>query len=334
MGGTVQQQGSNTTIICATEATFGTVSTSVDVMVIPFVSESLRESRNLISSKTIRSTRNPAQPSRGNVEVGGDITMELSHQHGRLMRYALGTYTAVSGESVGMSAGTYKHTMKIGTLPSFSVEKRFTDLDTDKYFQYRGCKINTMKVAFKTEGPIDFSVSIMGVGETVAASTMCSSPSPALDTSSGIFDNFSAVITDKNGATIGDITALEFTINNDLDGSTYVIDGTGRRKAMPAGIAAVTGSMTVLFMDTTLYDLAVAYTESSVKVVCTRGTGDGTANNEKITFYLNELIYKQQAPVVEGPQGVLVELPFEAYYSDDSDASALIIEELSTRAYY
>ena len=331
-----QQQGSDVRVIYSTEpsAYFGQVSLSLDAMVVPFVSESVKESRNLISSKTIRSDRNPTLPVRGNVDVTGDVTMELNHQHGRMLRYALGSYTAQSGVSLGQPAGTYKHTMKIGTLPSFSLEKQFTDLATPEYFQYSGCKVNTMKIAFKSEGMIDFSVTIMGSKETVAVSSMCAAPSPAFDTSSGAFDAFEAVISDKSGVTLGDITALDFTLNNNLDGSNYVIDGTGRRKQMPAGTASVIGTLTALFEDITLYNAALNYTESSIKVVLTRGTGDGSAGNEKITMYMQELIYKPEAPVVNGPQGILVVLPFEAFFDNDAAASALYIEELSTRAYY
>ena len=334
--GNQQQQGSDVRVIYSTESPvyYGTVSLSLDAMIVPFVSESVKESRNLISSKTIRSDRNPTLPVRGNVDVAGDVTMELNHQHGRMLRYALGSYAAVSGQPLGQPAGTYKHTMKIGTLPSFSLEKQFTDLATPEYFQYSGCKVNTMKMSFKSEGMIDFSVSIMGSKETIAGSSMCAAPVPAFDTSSGVFDAFQAVITDKSGATVGDITAIDFTLNNNLDGGNYVIDGTGRRKQIPVGTASVTGTLVALFEDITLYNLALNYTESSIKIVLTRGTGTGAAGNEKITVYLQELIYKPEAPVVGGPQGILVNLPFEAYFDDDSAASALYIEELSTKAYY
>jgi len=103
-----QQQGSSVRIICATETSFGTVSPLTDYQVIPYVSESVRLNRNLISSNTIRSDRNPLVPVRGNVDVAGDITFELSPQHGRLLRHSLGVLN--SGE-----ANSYSFT--IGNLP-------------------------------------------------------------------------------------------------------------------------------------------------------------------------------------------------------------------------
>lgn len=308
-----QQQGSRTKIISAQETVFGTVSVSSNYIIIPFVSESLRMSRNLLSSKTIRSDRNPYAPTRGNVAVEGDISFELAWQHARLLVNALGN--ANSGV-----AGTL--TMKVGSLPTgLTIEKQFPDIDdANKYFQYSGCKVNSLKMAFKSEGAIECSVSVMGAKETLAAASADSSPT---DLGHDPFDGFQATITDKNSASLGDITELDFTIENNLDGSMYIIDGTGQRKDIPAGTAKVSGTLKALFKDTTLYDKAVDNTESSIQVTLTRGTGDGTSGNEKLTINMNEVIFKPQAPVISGPQGVLVELPFEAYYRDDADASAL-----------
>jgi len=84
-----QQQGSGVQILYDTETAFGFAPTAPNAFVLPIVSESLRQSRNLISSKTIRSDRNPYQPARGNVEVNGDINFELSPQYGRLFLHIL-----------------------------------------------------------------------------------------------------------------------------------------------------------------------------------------------------------------------------------------------------
>ena len=327
-----QQQGSNTKVLCASEAYFGQVSSSLDAMVVPFVSEGLVLNRNLISSKTIRGSRNPLTPVRGNVDVAGDLSFELAHQHGRLLRHALGVYTAVSGESVSMPAGTFKHTMKVGNLPvGLSIEKQFTDLATAEYFQYSGCRVNSLKIAVKSEGMVESSVSFMGAKETVAASSMCANP---VDLGHDPFDGFSAAVTDKNGASLGDVTEISFTLENNLDGSNYVIDGTGQRKSVPAGTAKITGNLKAMFEDVILYNKALNYTESSVKVTFTRGTGAGTAGNEKLTIMIQELIFKPKAPAISGPQGMLVDLDFEGYYGDDVGASAFTLELLSTRSYY
>ncbi len=131
---------------------------------------------------------------------------------------------------------------------------------------------------------------------------------------------------------MGIATKFDFSIDNALDGSVFVIDGTGERYSLPAGIVKVTGNLTALFEDMTLYQLAVDHTETTLQVVLTKGTGAGSAGNEKLTFNFDEAIFKPQAPVIAGPAGVLVELPWEAYYDNAAAASAIWIELKNAQA--
>lgn len=286
----------------------------------PFLSESLRMSRNLITSNVIRSSRNPNQPARGNYEVGGDIVTEFSPFMGLLLKHALGSYARTG-------AGPYTHTFKIGSLPTgLQVEKQFSDIA--KYFLYNGCKVNSFGLTIKPEGMIEARFGLMGAKETVGDVPYDNN---GTDPGHTPFDGFEAAI-NRGGASLGIGTEVSFTIENNLDGSVYVVDGTGQRYSLPAGKAKVTGTLTALFEDTTLYDLAVNHTETSLQIVLTKGTGDGSAGNEKCTFNFDEIIFKPQAPVVQGPQGIMVELSFEAYYNNDADASALWVELINANA--
>lgn len=327
----MQQQGSNSRLIFQTEITYKAIPSNQDAMVLPFVSESLRSSRNLTSSNTIKSGRNPSQPVRGNVDVSGDVTFELAPQYGKMFHHAFGSYAAVSGETVGLAVGTYQHTFKIGALPvGMIIEKQFTDLDTSKYIQYSGCKVNTLKVTIKPEGLLECSVSLIGAKETLASSSFDSSP---VDLGHDPFDGFEAAIL-EGGSTLGIATEIDFTLENNLDGNSYVIDGTGTRYSLPAGTAKVSGNVKVLFENTTLYEKALNNTESVLVITLTHGDGDGTDGNEKLTFTIPELKYAPNAPVISGPSGLLVELPFEAYYEDSSEASAIQAVLLSAVSYY
>lgn len=311
-----QQQGSNAKLIFDTEDTFKTTPVSPDAHYFTFVSESLRLSRNLISSRSIRSNRNPLQPTRGNMDIAGDVTFELCPEHGRVLQHVFGSYTAVTG----LAGQWYTHTYKIGELPAGMVlEKQFTDLVTDEYFLYNGCKVNSFRLAARTEGPIECTISVIGAKETVGVASFDGTPT---DLGFTPFDGFECSIT-EGGASLGTVTEIDFTLENNLDGNTYVIDGTGQRHSLPAGTVKVTGTIKTLFEDILLYTKAVNNTESSLVITFTKGLGDGTDSNEKLTFYMDEVIYKPQAPVISGPTGVLVELPFEAFYGDDADASAL-----------
>jgi hypothetical protein len=317
------QQGANVKLVIDTETTYKTNPTP-DGMVLPFVTESLRLDRNLVSSRTIRSSRNPQAPVRGQMNVAGDINFELSPQYGRLLKHIFGSYGVAGGEA------PYTHTYKIGALPvGLFIEKQFGDLATPEYFWYNGCRISSFKLSAKAEGMINCSVGIMGAKETVGTSAY---DATLTDLGHTPFDGFEAAIT-EGGSAIAIITEMDFTLENNLDGSIYVIDGTGQRASLPAGTAKVTGIIKALFDSVTLYTKATGHTESSLSIAFTKGAGTGaSAGNEKLTFSLDELIYKPNAPVVTGPQGVMVELPFEAYYNDDADASALRAVLLSPTA--
>jgi hypothetical protein len=316
-----QQSGANAALIFDTETTYKTTPVSPDAMALPFVSESLRLSRSLSSSKTIRSNRNPQQPARGNMDVAGDINFELSPQYGRLFKHIFGSY-GVSGASA-----PYTHTYKIGALPAgMCIEKQFVDLAAAKYFLYNGCKVQSFKLSGKTEGQIDCSVSLMGAKETIGGATF---DATATDNGHTSFDAFEGDIK-QGGTSLAVVTEYDFTLTNSLDGNTFAVGGAGERRALREGLANITGNIKCLFEDTTLYALALANTETTLALHFAKGAGTGaSAGNEKLSFYMDEMVFKPQSPVISGPTGLLVELGFEAYFNVDADASALRMVLLS-----
>ena len=316
-----QQAGANAVLIFDTEATYKTTPASPDAMLLPFVSESIRLSRSFASSKTIRSTRNPQKPARGNVDVAGDISFELSPQYGRLFKHIFGSYGVVG------SVAPYTHTYKIGTLPAgMAIEKQFTDLAAVKYVLYNGCKVESLKLAGKTEGMIDCTISLKGAKETLGGSTI---DATATDNGHTPFDAFEGDIK-QGGSSLATVTEYDFTLTNALDGNTFAVGGAGERRALREGIANVTGTIKCLFEDTVLYALALANTETTLALHFTKGAGTGaTAGNEKMSFFMDEMVFKPQSPVISGPTGLLVELGFEAYLNVDADLSALRMVLLS-----
>jgi len=324
-----QQRGSQVPIIFEEESAFKELPAGTNAAKLYYVSESLRLNRNLVSSKTLRGTRNPVMPVRGNVDVTGDINFELSPNIGKLLRCIFGGTIRTTG-----GTGAYIHRFTIGDLPSFTVEKYFSDIDaTDKYFQYVGCKVNNFKVTANTEGFIDSSISIMGADELQDSASM---KAGVRDDGHTPFDGFGGSLW-VNGSQVMTIVGVDFTLENTIDGNTYVMDGTGTRYSMPESIAKVTGTLRGLFTDADLYTDAINYTERKIELRFSRGTGAGTLGNEKLIFFLDEAVLKPQTPVVSGPTGLQVELPFEAYYdnSTDSDYGALhatLYSSLSTFA--
>ena len=293
-------------------------------IIIPFKSEGVRLSRNLMSSATIRNSRNPSKPARGNYDVAGPLAFEAHPFIQRILHYAFGSVTSTDNTTY------YEHVFKVGALPSFIYEKGFTDLA--KYFLYNGCKVSSLKMSGRAEGFIDGEISVMGCKETIAT---VSFDDNGIDDAFTAFDAFEAIISEDSSA-LGTVTDWEFTLDNSLDGGSYAIAATaanaGQRTALPARRAKVTGKITCVFEDTTLYDKAIANTETSLSIVLTKGTGVGTAGNEKLSIYFDELTFKPASPVIGGDQGIVVDLEFEAYYENDADVSAARMVLLNTQA--
>lgn len=312
-----QALGAKGQLVVQKEATFKTTP-APDANILYFISESVRQARPNISSNSITGSRNPTAPVRGNVDVSGSITAELQAHFLTMLEATFGDVTTTG---IGPE---YIHVFKVGdTLPSLVIEKGFTD--NGDFFLYNGCVVSAMNIDINADGGFqEISWDIIGAKETTAASSF---DGTATDHGKASFDDLAVSTIEEGGAApLACVTSISgLTFLNDLDDSVYCIGEGGERTSIPAGIVKVTGTLTALFSSLTLYNKAINSTETSLKVIWTRGTGDGTAGNEYFEMLIPEMIYSPNAPVISGPRGVLVELPFEAYLDDGTEGSAFQI---------
>lgn len=308
-----QATGANTKLIYDVESVFKTTPGSPASLVLPFVSESLSANRNLFKTNIIRGNRNQTQAKRGNKDVSGSITTELNPFMGKLLKHLLGSCTTTG-------ANPYTHTMKVGALPvSLCMEKQFLDLTTPQYFLYNGCRINKGSFDFGVEGVIPVGLDIIGAKETVGASSFHASP---VDYGHLPFDMFEASI-QEGGSAIAVVSSVKFDVDNQLENGSFVIGGNGERRAIPEGATLVSGTLTALFEDMTTLNKAINYTESSVQITLSRGTGLGSAGNESLEIKIPELMYGQKSPAITGPKGIVIELPFSAFYDNAAEATSI-----------
>ncbi|NPU85553.1 MAG: hypothetical protein HPY65_13835 [Syntrophaceae bacterium] len=378
-----QAKGSKGRLGYQEETAFGIMPASFALKNLYFVSESLSEKINAITSDVIRDSRNPVMPVRGNRDVSGTIKTQLAPSLGTLLRAALGANTTTGASS------PYTHTMKVGDLPSLFFEKGFTDLGA--YLLFAGCKVNRLSISAKPEGYQDISFDVFGayeaqalkyktqtgnfaVGNTLAGGTsthtalikgdndggetglLCllnatgvfqdgealsdsgtgaavadgtlgsaSVDSSLTDPGHAPFNGFSIATVQEGGSDIACLSAVDIVVENNLDGNSYVLGGGGVRRAIPEGTVKVSGTLTALFESMALYQKALSFTESSLKLIWKHGTGAGTAGNESLEILIPELKFSKETPAIEGPKGILYKGPFEAYYHDAVQASAIQI---------
>lgn len=317
-----QALGAKSQLIVQKEATFKTTP-APDGNLLYFINESVRQARPNISSNVITGSRNPTAPVRGNIDVSGSISTELQGFFLTMLEATFGAVTTTGTDP-------YTHVFKVGdSIPSLVIEKGFTDIA--QFFLYNGCTVAAMNMGINADGGFqEISWDIIGAKETISGTSYETTPT---DLGKVSFDDLAVSVIEEGGSTLATVTNIDgLTFTNDLDDSVYVVGGLGERASIPAGIVKVTGTLTAMFENLTLYNKAINSTESSLKVTWSKGDGLGSAGNESFEMFLPELVYSPNAPVVSGPRGVVVELPFEAYYADDAAASAMQITVKNSQA--
>jgi len=312
-----QQRGVNTTIQMGFETTFGTASSTG--FVLPLNSCDVVGSKVRNNPATLTGTRNPVVPFVGNQDVTGNIVVPIDSA---AMIYWL---AAMFGDPTSTGADPYVHEFKIASsMASFTLEKGFTDLASNVYERFVGCKIGSLALTVGGDGELVGSMGVMGAEMSEETSAMDGSPTTV---SLARLDNFEAALTEGGGA-LSNATEISLNIDFGLDPNQFVIGGGGVRGDIPEGIVSVSGTLMTLFEDKTLLDKAIDDTESSLKLTVT-----GSASSV-FELEVQELLYSVNGVPVDGPQGLIVSLDFVGYYTDGSEASAVVARVTNGTASY
>lgn len=217
----------------------------------------------------------------------------------------------------------YQHLFKVGdSQPSLVLSKEFSDIS--QYFLYNGCKISTFQHAFGEDKEYVASMEVMGAGRTLSGSAYDGS---ATEVTLDRINGFQASLK-EGGSTSAIVTGGDFTINAGLDGNQYVLGSTGKRGDIPEGIMQVSGTIAALFTDATLLNKGINATESSLEVIYTKDTVTS------LSFEFPEIQYEVTDPVVTGPVGAMVNLAWRGFYTNDADASAVVVTLKNTTIDY
>lgn len=302
------------------ETTYGSDPGSPAARLWYFNSEALGLNINLIDDESISATRRQSKQSQGNRDVSGTITFPVNPFTGTLLKHCLGT-VATTG------ASPYVHTMKVGDLPtSLIIEKHIQDLTVSPAFEqhhkYNGCRLNNLNISMSSEGILLATVDVLGQKETLGGGTPYDATVEDKTNVPFTMANVIAANIEEGGSALATITAFDFTIANNLDGDMFVIGGAGLRQSIPEGKVLVSGNLTAYYDSVTLYNKALNLTESSLKITFSLGDGLGSAGNESLELFIPEIVYETNTPTVEENQGgVMVEMPFRAYFQNSSEAS-------------
>lgn len=318
----MQAQGTRSYIAIQKETSFATNPSSPNLVKVPFLSESLSRSIELIDNTHIRGDRSSSTPVRGNTDVSGNISLNLGAYPGQLLLGVMGSVTTTDNLD-----GSYSHTMKVGsTLPSFTVEKAFPDIS--QYILYQGCKISKMSLTASPSGFQQASFDIMGAKATASGTSFDSTPTELTDAA---FDGFRIASLLEGGSSVTNVTEVTLDIDNGLDGDTFVIGGNGQRGSLNEGLVKVTGTLNGFFENLSLYNKAVNQTETSLKLTYAFGDGDGTAGNESLVIEMPEVLFSAACPPIDGPRGIYLSLNFVAYLGNAATNSSVLMTLKNTQ---
>ena len=316
-----QVTGSNCKLIVDQETTFGTTPASPAAVLVPFKDEGFQASTETITSDIITGDRNQRSPMYGNTSVKGSFSTELSAYMGLYLKHLLGSVTTTG------TGPSYTHVFKVGALPvSLCFEKQFPDLT--QFFLYNGCRISKGSFDFKPAGPVATSFDLVGRKRTISGTSFDATPT---DLGHIAFEGFSAELL-EGGTKIAIVTGTKFDIDNDIQSDLYTIGGGGLVHSLPEGKNKTSGNLTAVFDSMDLLNKAIARQTTSLKLTLSLGTGAGTSGNESIEFLIPELKLQETDPIIKDSKGIMLDLPFSAFYNASTEASSIQITLKNTQA--
>ena len=294
---TKQARGYRSQAVMDFEQSFGVDPATKKAVLMPFETNNVAANQNLTEDNTIRGRRDPAKPSRGNVDVSGQVVVPVGPiSFGYLLKALFG-----APETTDDGLSEYTHVYKPGDdQPSFVFERGFPDIGV--FEKFNGCKVSQLAMTLGGDGALTAAIDVMGAKNTVGSAAYSADPTTHAE---GRFSNFQASL-QEGGIDVGIVTTADFQINATLDGNQYVIGSKGFRRDIPEGLIQISGNLTALFKDKQLLEKAINGTETSLKF----GLDDGINSLE---FHFPEVEFGRSSPAVEGPQGVVVTLPWRAY---------------------
>jgi len=305
-------QGSRSQLAYGVQTDFTTEATSFTNL--PFTTHSLNLSKERVAGTDIQSDRMPRVDRHGNRTVAGDIVADLRHREFDVLMQAalMSNNDFATGFTAGDGLTTVANAAVVGQTPTYlTIEDYASDIDQARLFT--GMTVNTMAVSMAPNQMVTTTFGLIGRNMSISATEKT-----GVTASAGFepFDAYSGDIKIGSVGTLGAaqtiITALDFTLTNGFN-PTHVI-GEDLSQEFEYATAAVEGTVSAYFQDTSLIDRFLNETESALEV--TVGEGSNT-----LTFSFPRIKINSADVGVDGPASRTISMSFIALY-DDSDLAA------------
>lgn len=300
-------KGYNSQLALGYETTYGKTPTTVKGYNMPFNQSKIAIQQKVVESSTIRGRRDKEQPVVGNIDVSGSVVVPIDQiGSGFWLAAMFGSPTTIG------SGDPYTHVFKVAdSQPSLVLEQQYPDVPA--YEMYNGCKVNKFSFTYGGDTELTANIDIIGAKRIVGAAPFAS---PLTDISLLKFSNFQGTI-EEGGSQLAIVTEASLNIDFGLDSNTYTIGGGGYRTELPEGYLQVSGSIKAFFEDTILLNKAINNTKTSLNFKFANGA-------HSLGFYMEEVMIQQTSPGIESEKGIMINLPFKAFYNNGTGGSVIV----------
>jgi hypothetical protein len=310
-------KGYNSQLALGYETTYGKTPTTVKGYNMPFNQSKIAIQQKVVESSTIRGRRDKEQPVVGNIDVSGSVVVPIDQIGSGFWLAAMFGSPTTTG-----SGDPYTHVFKVAdSQPSLVLEQQYPDVPA--YEMYNGCKVNKFSFTYGGDKELTANIDIVGAKRIVEATPFAS---PLTDISLLKFSNFQGTI-EEGGSQLAIVTEASLNIDFGLDSNTYTIGGGGYRTELPEGYLQVSGSIKAFFEDTVLLNKAINNTKTSLNFKFANGA-------HSLGFYMEEVMIQQTSPGIESEKGIMINLPFKAFYDSGAGGSVLVATLVNGYASY
>lgn len=293
-------QGARSRLMIAPEAVFGTTTTPIVGVTLPYRTHSLDLVKERVQGSDILSDRMAFVDRHGNRTVTGSIEVDLRRA----------TYDRLLESAFFNTFSTNELT--VGTTPQFFTLEDGA-LDIGQFRRFTGCTVNSATFNISPSQMVQTTFDIVGRDMAVATTSMDALPDAPPNNQP--FDSFNGVLLEGGTLVANElaiVSNLTFSITNDVTPAHVILSTSNQARAaeMQFGMATVEGTLTVYYDNAALINKFVNETESSLRVT----VDDPTGVND-YTFDFPRIKYNGASVPVANMQSRTVELPFVALRS-------------------
>ena len=324
MSGITVRVGRNHTLKVWTETTWGDITPTAARYVQVKPPFGVGRDGAFKSSEILKGGRAKGMPYVEQLDAGGQITYV---PHLASLPWLAQFFIGPIGTGTDNLDGTYTYTQKLGALPAgMGVEVWDTvALKGTRLFGGMVSRVTWELVTAAGEPTMTFDLVGQDSAETVSEVAGAVSTAGDLPLLHQLRSTLKV-----NAVEVGDIQ--ELTLVFDLDVERYwlaVANGTGIPGAVAAGLTGITGTIKAMLHDTEAYStLADGETEFEVE------TGLDMGSSRSVNVRLPECKVQRVKKMIQGPKGIAVDFPFEAYLDDGADASPIVLTTINNEASY